>query len=128
MAMPEPCRLLLIEDDPCLRASLKAYLEDSGYQVADAADGQQGLAGFRRDRPDLVITDLRMPGMNGYEVLAVLRQEAPSVPVLVITGTGERFAEQQALSLGAAACLYKPLVDLEVLVVAIEAALREAGA
>jgi CheY-like chemotaxis protein len=126
--MPEARRLLVMEDDPRLRASLKAYLEDSGYLVADAADGQQGLDGFRRDRPDLVITDLRMPGMNGYEVLAVLRQEAPPVPVLVITGTGDGFAEQQALSLGAAACLYKPLVDLEALVAAIEAALGRKGA
>jgi CheY-like chemotaxis protein len=61
--------LLIIDDDEVVRASLAAYLEDSGFSVLQASNGQQGLQVFEQDKPDLVICDLRMPQMGGLELI-----------------------------------------------------------
>ncbi|MDF9620038.1 SpoIIE family protein phosphatase [Pseudomonas entomophila] len=107
--------LLIIDDDDVVRASLAAYLEDSGFSVLQAANGQQGLQVFEEHQPDLVICDLRMPQMGGLELIRRVSERAPQLPVIVVSGAGVMSDAVEALRLGAADYLIKPLEDLAVL-------------
>ena len=107
--------LLIIDDDDVVRASLAAYLEDSGFSVLQAGNGQQGLQVFDEHQPDLVICDLRMPQMGGLELIRQVSERAPQLPVIVVSGAGVMSDAVEALRLGAADYLIKPLEDLAVL-------------
>ncbi|SDC62848.1 Serine phosphatase RsbU, regulator of sigma subunit [Pseudomonas guariconensis] len=107
--------LLIIDDDDVVRASLAAYLEDSGFSVLQAGNGQQGLQVFEEHQPDLVICDLRMPQMGGLELIRRISERAPQLPVIVVSGAGVMNDAVEALRLGAADYLIKPLEDLAVL-------------
>jgi len=98
-----------------VRASLAAYLEDSGFSVLQAGNGQQGLQVFEEHQPDLVICDLRMPQMGGLELIRQISERAPQLPVIVVSGAGVMSDAVEALRLGAADYLIKPLEDLAVL-------------
>ena len=126
--MSNPCRVLIIDDDPLILLTLKAYLEDNGFTVFGAADGEEGMEVFVRSKPDIVITDLRMPKLDGFGVIAAVTAQSPATPVIAFTGTGERHATDDAVRLGAWCCLYKPLVNLNDLVMAIKMALERTGA
>jgi serine phosphatase RsbU (regulator of sigma subunit) len=117
-------KLLIIDDDTIVRQSVVAYLEDSGFSVMDAADGVLGLYLFRETIPDLVITDLRMPGMDGLQVLDQVHTISPETPVIVVSGAGVMGDVVEALRLGAADYLIKPLADMEVLVHAVRKSLE----
>ena len=80
--------------------------------VETASNGEAGLAAVRRERPDLVLLDLRMPGIDGVEVLKRIRDIDAGIAVIVITGTGDLAGASAALASGAQACLQKP-VDLQ---------------
>lgn len=104
-------RVLVIDDDPLVRATLRAILDAAGFEVVLASDGLDGLAEFKRRRADLVITDIVMPDMEGIETIRQLRAHEPPVPILAISGGGRgvpldylRMAQQ----LGATASLSKP--------------------
>lgn len=112
-------KLLVIDDELGVRQSLTAYLEDSGFQVYDAPDASIGLALFQELLPDLVITDLSMPDINGLVLLQQIHDILPSAPVIVISGAGVMGDVVQALRLGATDYLIKPIVDMEVLVMAV---------
>lgn len=123
--MTEPSRkLLIIDDDTSVRQSVVAYLEDSGFEVLEAADGVAGLDVFEREHPDLVVTDLRMPGTDGLALLKALRERAPELPVIVISGAGVLGDVVSALRLGASDYLIKPVVDMEMLVHSVNKALE----
>jgi CheY-like chemotaxis protein len=109
------CSVLVIEDDNQLRMTLAAYLEDSGYTVFEAGDGMEGMVLFESHGPDIVLTDLRMPKLDGFGVIERVRKESPATPVIAFTGTADHLAVQTALRLGARACLLKPIEDLGVL-------------
>ncbi len=79
-------RILLVDDEPSIRVVLSAVLEDAGYSVDVAEHGFDALRKIQNAVPDLVITDLRMPSMNGFELLAVLRERFPQLPTIVISG------------------------------------------
>ena len=108
-------RILTIDDEYVLRQSIVAYLEDSGFTVYEGENGRDGLDVFRREKPDLVLTDLQMPEMGGLEVLAAITEEAPETPVIVISGAGGMNDVIEALRLGAWDYLTKPVTDLAVL-------------
>ncbi len=108
-------KLLIIDDDEVVRASLAAYLEDSGFTVLQAANGLQGLEVFELQRPDLVICDLRMPQVDGLELIRRINVVDTEVPVIVVSGAGVMSDAVEALRLGAADYLIKPLEDLAVL-------------
>lgn len=108
-------KLLIIDDDEVVRASLAAYLEDSGFTVLQAANGLQGLEVFELQRPDLVICDLRMPQVDGLELIRRINVLNTEVPVIVVSGAGVMNDAVEALRLGAADYLIKPLEDLAVL-------------
>lgn len=113
-ALP-PAKILSIDDEYMLRRTLVAYLEDSGYKLLEAENGKQGLAVFRQEKPDLVLTDLQMPEMGGLEVLKTITKEAPETPVIVISGAGGMNDVIEALRYGAWDYLTKPITDLAVL-------------
>ena len=79
-----PKKLLVVDDNPELRTLLKSYLKQEGYTVAAASNGQEALFVARQEKPDLVILDLMMPEMDGYEFMRVFSREADT-PVIVLT-------------------------------------------
>ena len=117
-------KLLIIDDDTIVRQSVVAYLEDSGFDVQEASDGPSGLEAFRKYRPDLVLTDLRMPGMDGLQVLKEIHDECPEAPVIVVSGAGVMGDVVEALRLGASDYMIKPIVDMEMLVHSVHKSLE----
>ncbi len=107
--------ILTIDDDDGVRQSIAAYLADSGFTMLEAADGDQGLAMFDEHRPDIVLTDLRMPNVDGLTVLRQIMRKVPEQPVLVISGAGAMSDAVEAIRLGASDYFIKPIADLEVL-------------
>jgi len=79
-------RILLVDDEAALRDVGKMLLEAQGYEVLCAEDGFEGLAALKQSLPDIIISDLRMPNMNGFEFLSVVRRRFPMLPVIVISG------------------------------------------
>jgi phosphoserine phosphatase RsbU/P len=121
-----PSRILTIDDEPLVREILTAYLEDSGFEVSEAGDGQTGIEKIRHEPPDLVLCDLRMPGVDGLQVLATVTREFPELPILVVSGMGGISDVIQALKLGAWDYVTKPIEDMTVLEHAIDHALERA--
>ncbi len=80
--------LLIIDDDEVVRASLATYLEDSGFIVLQASNGLEGLEVFQREQPDLVICDLRMPQVDGLELIRRINALQVDIPVIVVSGAG----------------------------------------
>ena len=118
--------LLIIDDDEVVRESLTAYLEDSNFKVLQALNGLQGLQIFESEQPDLVICDLRMPQIDGLELIRRIRQTASETPIIVLSGAGVMSDAVEALRLGAADYLIKPLEDLAVLEHSVRRALDRA--
>ncbi|AXA67053.1 two-component system response regulator RssB [Pseudomonas oryzihabitans] len=121
-----PATLLIIDDDEVVRLSLADYLEDSGFNVLQASNGQQGLEIFEREQPDLIICDLRMPQVDGLTLLRRISELSIDTPVLVLSGAGVMSDVVEALRLGAADYLIKPLEDLMVLEHSVNRALDRA--
>ncbi|EOH1274106.1 two-component system response regulator RssB [Pseudomonas aeruginosa] len=118
--------LLIIDDDEVVRESLAAYLEDSNFKVLQALNGLQGLQIFESEQPDLVICDLRMPQIDGLELIRRIRQTASETPIIVLSAAGVMSDAVEALRLGAADYLIKPLEDLAVLEHSVRRALDRA--
>lgn len=114
--------LLFIEDDDAIRVALKLALEDEGYEVVEAPDGQTGLARFAEHEPDLVLLDLRLPDMSGFEVCRQLRA-ASIVPIIIVTAQTDTYDLVAGLEVGADDYVTKPVVPKE-LAARIRAALR----
>ncbi len=123
-------KVLIVDDDTEIRRLLDEEVRDLGYEAIHAADGIQALASVRRERPDLILLDLSLPGGDGYSVLERLqRLPESSIPVIVFSGSRSPQAEQRALQLGAREYVQKSFSSND-LVAAIERALtprRTAG-
>ena len=83
-----PTKILIVDDESALRESVVAYLEDSGFVICEAANGKAGLEVFIREKPDLVLTDIQMPIMNGLAFLSEILKISPKTPVVVVSGAG----------------------------------------
>ncbi|WP_454719111.1 response regulator [Caulobacter segnis] len=94
-------RILVIDDDTGVRRFIVECLEMLGYQVSQAASGQEGVASLRSDEPDLLIVDYAMPGMNGVEVVQMARERAPNLPIILATGYADMDAVDKVIGLGA---------------------------
>lgn len=109
-------RILLIEDDPAVRRTILQILARAGHVVMEAQDGAEGLRVSFAESPDLVITDLMMPGKEGIETIRDLRRAAPTLPILVISGNPEAALYLEiATLLGAQAALAKPFRSAQLL-------------
>src|SRR4051812_5725523 len=109
-------RILVIDDEAAIRDSLKMTLEYVGYEFIGAATGQEGLALAERDAPDLVLLDVKMPGMDGIEVLERLRNMNEALPVVVVSGHGTISTAVEATKKGAFDFIEKPFASERVLV------------
>jgi two-component system, OmpR family, alkaline phosphatase synthesis response regulator PhoP len=118
-------RILIVEDNPDLAFGLRNNLEIEGYDVSVAEDGIAGLGRARMERPDLVILDLGLPGMDGYRVLRIMRDEGLAMPVLILSAEGEEANKVRGFRLGADDYVTKPFSLLELLA-RVEALLRRA--
>lgn len=116
--------ILLVDDDAMVRHGVATFLEDSGYRVVQASDGISAFDAFIQELPALVITDLKMPRMDGMTLLKKIVSTAYAVPVIVISGTGDMHDVVEALRLGAADYLLKPIIDFQMLEHAINSCLE----
>jgi CheY-like chemotaxis protein len=104
-------RILLIEDEPAVRRVVRRILEGAGHELLEASEGETGMRMLAEHRPDLVITDLFMPGQDGIVTVRRIRKEFPDVKVIVVSGgdsTGRLDLRRDAELLGAIASLGKP--------------------
>jgi two-component system, NtrC family, nitrogen regulation response regulator NtrX len=109
-------RILVIDDEPAIRESLRMILEYEGYDCVLAATGQEGLALVERESPELVFLDIKMPGMDGLEVLQRIRTSHDALPVVMISGHATVSTAVEATRLGAFDFIEKPLASERVLV------------
>jgi DNA-binding response OmpR family regulator len=105
-----PALILLIEDDPDARTEIRLLLEEEGYTVIEAADGRTGLRLARSHRPDLIIQDLLLPDIAGFDLVAELRRipGAGRVPVVALSGFPDRLSEARTAAIGFDTFLRKP--------------------
>ena len=115
--------VLLIDDDPSLLDVLALPFEDAGYRVETARDGLTGLAAIRKVRPDVVVSDVNMPGLDGFSLCRKLRQEDNHVPILLLTSRDNEIDEALGLEMGADDYLAKPF-STRVLLARVAALLR----
>ncbi len=118
--------VLTIDDDQAVRESLANFLEDFGYNVLQAEDGEHGLEVFAAEHPDLILVDLRMPRMDGLQVLAQVQKLSPQTPVMVVSGAGDIRDVVEALRRGAWDYLVKPIQDMNILLHSVETCLERA--
>jgi len=116
-------RVLVVDDDTDARELIALVLSQAGYEVEDAADGPGALAKVSHRRPDVVLTDLRMPGMTGIDLLQRIRRVHDDLPVIIATGQETWDLCTAAEAYGAVTCLVKP-INLDELVWTIEMALE----
>ena len=119
-------RILVVDDEPMVREVLSRYLESDGFDVATAADGEEALRRFEADVPDLVLLDLMLPRVDGYEVFRRMRDAAPT-PVIMLTARGTETDRIVGLDGGADDYVAKPFSPKEV-VARVRAVLRRSAA
>lgn len=116
-----PLKILLVDDEEGIRKVLKITLESAGYKVLTAPDGETGLDVFVREAPDLVITDIKMPGIDGIELLKRIKHLNPETEVIMITGHGDMDLAVKSLQYEAADFITKPIDSLD-----LESAIQKA--
>ena len=119
--------ILVIEDDPAIRLGLKKSLGFEGYQVLEAEDGERGLELVFERRPDLIVLDIMLPRLNGYEVCRTIRKHDASLPIVMLSAKGQEIDKIMGLDIGADDYVTKPFSTRE-LTARIKAALRRSQA
>ena len=116
-------KILVVDDESALREAISQLLKEKGYGVATASNGKEGLKEFARFRPDLVLTDISMPDMEGIEFLRILRKQKSDLPIIVMSGNiiGAKFLKSASL-FGATTTLKKPFSNRDLIDI-IEASL-----
>jgi DNA-binding response OmpR family regulator len=118
-----PSRVLVIEDDASITLGLRINLEAEGYEVLAAEDGERGLVMARTEQPDLVILDVMLPKLNGFQVLQTIRREGLAMPIIVLSARTGEMDKVTGLELGAEDYVAKPF-SLAELLARVKAALR----
>ncbi len=120
-------RVLIVDDEASSRALIRDYLEMAGYEATEAVDGTEGLAKAESQRPDIILLDVRMPGLDGYEVCQGLKEnpDTQHIPVIFVTVVEDAALNRLAFQVGAVACITKPF-RREALLALIEATLAGA--
>lgn len=109
-------RVLLAEDEPNIAESITFLLERAGFEVTVENDGREALDAVMADAPDVLVLDVMLPGLDGYEILRTLRadRERESLPVLMLTAKGQREDREMALKCGADLFITKPFSNAEI--------------
>jgi DNA-binding response OmpR family regulator len=115
--------ILVVEDDPTLLRVVKDNLQQAGHTVHTAADGEQGLHAAREFKPDLILLDIMLPEINGYEVCRLLRRDGLAMPIIMLTAKGQESDIVLGLNLGADDYVTKPF-SIRELMARVEAFLR----
>jgi DNA-binding response OmpR family regulator len=102
-------RIMIIEDDEEMRSLLKDFFEEEGFETDSASNGVDALQALSKDHFDLVITDVRMPGLTGLDILPRIRRLKPEIPVIVMTSYGSDDVRRRSLERGATIYLEKPI-------------------
>jgi DNA-binding response OmpR family regulator len=112
-------RILVVEDEPLIRHGLKLRLERNGYEIIEAEDGVAGLSAARTEKPDLIILDIMLPKMDGYEVARMLKFDDAFkvIPIVMLTARAQRTDRDTGVAVGADAYLTKPYRSEELLAV-----------
>ena len=115
--MAEKLRILLVEDEKNISMLVEARLQHAGYEVLIATNGQEALETAQRERPDLIILDLMLPKLNGYEVCTMLKQDTryQKIPIIMFTAKAQEKDEKLGLECGADAYIRKPFDAKELL-------------
>jgi two-component system alkaline phosphatase synthesis response regulator PhoP len=121
--MSDRSLILVIEDDPAIRLGLRKSLGFEGYDVQEAGDGERGLEMVFERRPDLVVLDLMLPRVNGFEVCRTIRKHDPTIPILILSAKDQEGDKLMGFDLGADDYVTKPFSTRE-LVARVKAALR----
>ena len=110
--------VLIVEDDHVARRAIRRLLQVEGWKPIEAENGVQGLRIFRNQAPEIVLTDVVMPGFDGFFLTAVIKSISPQSPIIIMTGLGDPELDEKAQDLGISALLRKPF-DPEQLLVAL---------
>lgn len=121
--MTETVRVLLVDDEAEFAVTLAERLEFRGFSVRTAPDGETALQLIQEERPDVMVLDLRLPGMDGFSVLQRLRSDDPSLPVILLTGQGSTREGIEGMRLGAFDFMIKPL-DIDAFIRKVREALH----
>jgi CheY-like chemotaxis protein len=126
----QPRRILLVEDDRFLRKAAETTLKQQGYTVITAADGEEALRVARSAPPDLILLDVIMPKLNGFQVLDALKKDPTTahIPVIILSNLGQDRDVQQAMEAGATAYFIKADLSLQALVQRVGETLAAGGA
>lgn len=127
MKVNEENVILIVDDEPSVRESVAAYLEDCGMRVLTAEDGEEGVRIFENDSPDLILLDLRMPGMDGLDVMRIVTEKSPETPIIVISGAGLIDDAIESLRCGAWDFITKPVRNFPSLRHSIDMAFEKAA-
>jgi len=121
-------KILVVEDEPHISSLLKATLEMIGYEVSVAQDGVEGLEKVSLEHPDLILLDVKMPRMNGWEVCEKLKSdtETKKIPFIIVTAYSNKESRQKSMDFGADDFLPKPF-ESQILIASVEKALKRIG-
>jgi CheY-like chemotaxis protein len=117
MKDPKSKTVLIVEDDSSARRAIGRLLQFEGWNTLEASNGVQGLQTFRSQLPEIVLTDVVMPGLDGFFLTAVIKSISPQSPVIIMTGLGDAELDGKAQDLGVSALLRKPFEPEQLLVV-----------
>jgi len=117
----------LVDDEPFALDILVRAARSFHFDCQTACCAEDALTALEKQQTPLVVTDLRMPVLDGFGVITDIKRQSPATPVIALTGTGDTRAPDEALRLGAWACLSKPMEDLGILGAALALALQDAG-
>jgi diguanylate cyclase (GGDEF)-like protein len=118
-------KILVVDDEQDICALISGFLSGEGYTAITAENSEEGLRLFRNESPDLVITDIKMPGRNGVDLLKDIKAEDPSMDVIVLTGHSDELTAIDCLHSGAYDYLLKPLEELDLLLASIQRAIQK---
>ena len=102
-------RIMIIEDDEAMRSLLEDFFEEEGFETDSASNGADALRILSKDPLDLIVTDIRMPGLTGLDILPRLRRLKPETPIIVMTAFGSEDVRRRSLERGATTYLEKPI-------------------
>lgn len=110
-----PIRILLVEDTPVNMYVLQRVFNKEGFEVLEATDGREAVRKAEKEKPDIVLMDMRLPGMSGYEAVTLLHKKIPSLPIIAVTADALPGDREWCLNLGCADYFPKPIKYREVI-------------